>query len=129
MDDAFDDFLRDSLTPAPGPADRAFVARVQTRITLDERWRAQRSASFRQLAWEMTALSAVAAAILTLSRVPEASEFLRQSPAAAFSAAAFLFALFLVPLVRRRAYQVPSLILARRSSSAGLGSGEGKLPV
>ena len=128
MDDAFDEFLRESLTPASGPPDRTFVARVQSRIALEERWRHERRASLRQLAWEMVALSAIAAAMLTVSRVPAARDLLVQSPTVALAAAVFLFGLFLVPLVRR-GYQLPSAIFLRRSSSAGLGSGAGKLPV
>ena len=101
MDDAFDEFLRASLTPTSRPADRAFVAKVQSRIRLEERWRDYRRASLKQLAWEMVALLAVAAAIITASRVPAVKGLFPQSPAVALAIAIFLFGLFLVPLLRR----------------------------
>ena len=84
-DNAFDRFLRDSLSPPEREPDRAFAVRVRAQVLLEERLRRERSESLRQLAWEIVGIFAVAAGFLWLVRSPELSEFVGESPAIALA--------------------------------------------
>jgi hypothetical protein len=86
MADEFNLFLREALAPPARGPDRQFVARVETRIALDERLQAERGGLLRQLGMEVLALAAIAAGLLWLGRAPAVAEFVEHSPAIALSA-------------------------------------------
>ena len=98
MSDRFDDFLARELAPPGRDPDRAFVARVQARIRLEERLEAERSGLLSALLIQILGIAAIAAALWWLSRSPAIESFAGESPAvlllvllAAFS---FVIALF-----------------------------------
>lgn len=68
MADRFDRFLKDALAPPSETADRAFLARVQARIALDEHLRSQRRRALATLMRQSVALLAIAAAVAWLAR-------------------------------------------------------------
>jgi hypothetical protein len=102
MTDGFDDFLAARLSPPEREPDRAFVARVQARILVDEAMRAQRAGILSQLSQEILAVVAVAAAFLLLSRSPSAAAFLAESPALVLLALIGLFSLLIGLFALRR---------------------------
>ncbi|NUT01588.1 MAG: hypothetical protein HOP96_11495 [Sphingomonas sp.] len=99
MTDAFDDFLAQALDPAGREPDRAFVARVQARIRLEERIALERRSLLSGLAVQVLGIGVIAAALWWLSRSPAIASFASESPAvllvallAAFSFVIVLFA-------------------------------------
>jgi hypothetical protein len=81
MADEFDAFLADALAPEKREPDRAFVARVQAAVRLDEQLRAERRGIFANLAFQCLGVAAIAAAIVWLLRAPEIRAFAGDSPA------------------------------------------------
>jgi hypothetical protein len=104
MADEFDDFLAQALGPAEREADRLFVARVQSRIRLNEQLRAERRRMLSMLAIQVLGIAAIAAAVFWLLRSPELAEFAAESPAILLTMllAAFSFAVLLFSRDRRR---------------------------
>lgn len=96
MPDEFDRFLSKSLEVEPGGADRAFVARVQARIALDERLRVQRRSVLRELGGEVLALAAIAVGLVWFGRAAPVDQFFVESPAAALAVLLSGFALLIV---------------------------------
>ncbi|HEX6604617.1 MAG TPA: hypothetical protein VF027_07035 [Sphingomicrobium sp.] len=92
MADEFDLMLGSALSPNGREPDRLFVARVQARVALDERLRAERRFAIRQLGIEVLALAAVAAALLWLMRAAPIASFFAGSPEIALTALLALFA-------------------------------------
>jgi cytochrome bd-type quinol oxidase subunit 2 len=80
MADEFDRVLRDGLAPAEREEDHLFVARVQAAISIEERLRLERRAVVRNLALQLLALAAVAAALLWIGRAPAVSTMMADSP-------------------------------------------------
>lgn len=106
MADEFDDFLASALSPADREPDRAFVARVQVRIHLDEQLRAERRSLLSLLLVQVIGVAAIAGSALWLIRSPAISDFADESPAvlllvllAAFS---FVILLFSTGLTSKR---------------------------
>ncbi|HEY1144107.1 MAG TPA: hypothetical protein VGE68_08750 [Sphingomicrobium sp.] len=95
MNDEFDDFLRSALAPRDREPDRAFVARVQARILLDEAFQAQRRGLIQRFGLQLLAVIAIATAFLLLSRSPQIAEFVAESPAVALVALIALFSLLI----------------------------------
>jgi hypothetical protein len=97
MTDELDLFLAEALRPAEREPDRAFVARVQARIRLDEQVRAERSRALSLLARQVVGLAAVAAGAIWLARSPAIAGFAGESPAILLLAllAAFSFVILL----------------------------------
>jgi hypothetical protein len=93
MADEFERFLGDALAPEPRQPDRMFVARVQARIALDERFRQRQRANFRELGMELVGLAAIAAALLWLGRAQPIANFAADSPGIALAAVLSAFAL------------------------------------
>ena len=81
MADEFDAFLAAGLAPEEREPDRAFVARVQAGIRLDEQLRAERRGMVGALAVQFLGVVAIAAAIVWLLRAPEIGAFASESPA------------------------------------------------
>jgi hypothetical protein len=81
MADEFDAFLVVALAPEQRGPDRAFVARVQAGIRLDEQLRAERRSMVSTLAVQFLGIAAIAAAIVWLLRSPEIGAFASESPA------------------------------------------------
>lgn len=81
MADEFDAFLAVALAPEQREPDRAFVARVQAAVRLDEQLRAERHGMFANLAVQCLGVAAIAAAIIWLLRAPEIGTFASESPA------------------------------------------------
>ena len=101
MDDSeLDLLLREALAPPKGPADRAFVLRVERVVAEAERYRRWRARLWRQLAAESLALGAVGASLALIAQVPQVREALGRAPGLGWSA---LLAMLLVwMLVRGR---------------------------
>lgn len=81
MADDFDAFLAAGLVPDEREPDRAFVARVQAALRLDEQLRAERRGVVATLAVQFLGVAAIAAAIVWLLRAPEIGAFAGESPA------------------------------------------------
>ena len=81
MADEFDRFLADALSPMDRVADRAFVARVQAQVVLEERFRRARKALVRDLVQQLIALLAVAAGAWWLGRSAPVARWAAESPA------------------------------------------------
>jgi hypothetical protein len=94
----FDTFLTSALAPGERDADRAFVARVQSRILWEERLDAQRKAMKAGLLRQILAILSFAAGLLWLSRSPGLSTVTIDSPAIALGALLALFSLLVVVL-------------------------------
>jgi hypothetical protein len=93
MADAFDRILSDALAPDEREADRRFVAQVQARIALDERFAAERRSGLRQLGVEVLGLAAIAGALVWLGRAAPVASFFAESPAVALAAVLAMFGL------------------------------------
>ena len=100
MADPFDLFLAEELAPPPGAADRAFVARVQTRIDLDERLRRREQAIWHRLARELIAVLAMGAALVVLTRAPAVAALGAHSPELLLCGAIGAFAFLLLAMAR-----------------------------
>ena len=98
MADDFDVFLRNALAPDPREADRTFVARVQTGIVLEERLQAERSAFKTGLARQILAVSSLALGLVWLSRSPDLSGVIGDSPAIVLGVTIALFSLLVAVL-------------------------------
>ena len=94
----FDIFLAQSLAPGQRDADRAFVARVQTRILWEERLEAQRKAMMTRLIRQILAVLSFAAGLLWLSRSPDLSDVTIDSPDIVLGALLALFSLLVLVL-------------------------------
>lgn len=81
MADDFDAFLAAALAPKEREPDRAFAARVQAGIRLDEQLRAERRSMVATLAVQFLGVAAIAAAVVWLLRAPEIGAFASESPA------------------------------------------------
>ncbi len=81
MADDFEHFLSAALAPEERWPDREFVARVQARIALEERFAAERSAIGAKLGIELLALIGVAAGLVWLARAPAITNLASESPA------------------------------------------------
>jgi hypothetical protein len=81
MSDDFDAFLADQLAPPERRPDRRFIAAVQARIAMEERFRQQRRALWANLASQLAALGAVATGIWWLSRAAPVANWTGQFPA------------------------------------------------
>ena len=95
-EDRFDSFLASALAPEPRQPDRAFVARVQARIALDEQMAAERRRSLAHFAGQLLALGAVAAAIACLGRAAPVASFFAAAPGVLVLLLAFLFLVVLL---------------------------------
>ena len=97
MADEFDGFLSQSLSPLERGPDRAFIARIQSQIRLDEQFRAERRSMLSILAIQVLGIAVIAAAVFWLLRSPEIAAFAAESPAILLTAllAAFSFAVLL----------------------------------
>lgn len=101
MTDEFDSFLTRSLGVPQRDPDRAFVARVEVRIALEECIRARQSAGLRALAMQVAALFAVAAGLWWLARSADVAQLTAQSPALTLAALVGVFALLVALLSSR----------------------------
>jgi len=93
MADEFDRLLVDALSPPEREADRAFVARVQTQVALEERFASERRSLVRDLLQQLVALLAVGAGAWWLGRSAPVAEWASESPATALAIllATFMF--------------------------------------
>ena len=98
MADDFDLFPKQALTPETRDADRAFVARVQAGIVLEARIRAERAAIRAGLVRQIGAVLALAGALLWLSRSPDLTGVISDSPAVILGVLIALFSLLIVVL-------------------------------
>ena len=106
MADEFDAFLANGLAPPNRESDRAFVARVQTSIRLDDYLRAERRRVLTLLGIQILGVVAIAAGAFWVLRSPALADFAGESPAilltvllAAFSFLILLFSSMPGPLV------------------------------
>ena len=81
MADEFDTFLSEALAPVEREPDRAFVARVQAGVRLDQQLRAERRSMVSTLAVQFLGIGAIAAAVFWLLRSPDIASFASESPA------------------------------------------------
>ena len=96
-----DALLKAELAPPKGPADMAFVGRVDRTIAVAERYRTARQALQRQLMSEVLAIAAIGACLAFLSRVPAVREAFTAAPGLTFTALAGSFLLWLL-IIRGR---------------------------
>ena len=106
MTDQFEGMLASALAPPDRDPDRAFVAQVQARVLLHEALRAERRGALQRLGLQLLAIVAVAAALLLLSRSPEITEFVAESPAVVLAAVIALFSLLIGLFASRTAPNV-----------------------
>ena len=106
MADEFDAFLAEGLALEEREPDRAFVARVQAGIRLDEQLRAEQRGVVATLAVQFLGVAAIAAAIVWLLRAPGIGAFASESPA-------FLLLILLV------AFSFVILLFSSEASSRG----------
>ena len=116
MTDEFDDFLARKLAPPGRDPDRAFVRRVQTRITLDQRLVAERSALLRGLAMKLGALAVLATGLLMLARAPALADLATDFPAVALAGVLAGFGLLVALLAAGDAQPSPGAPIQRASS-------------
>jgi hypothetical protein len=95
MADAFDAFLTAALQPPESSPDRQFVARVQARIALEERFSQQRRAAVGTFAKQLLALGALASGLWWLGRAAPVASWRTDSPALALAMLLTGFAFFL----------------------------------
>ena len=69
-DESFDKFLAEALRPAERDEDRLFAHKVIKRIGVEQQLGKQRSALVRRFAFELAALTSVAAAMAVISKSP-----------------------------------------------------------
>ena len=97
MDEAsFDALLKKELAPIEGPADRAFVARVDHAVAEAELYRRARRRIVGQLATEGLAVGAVAASLAFVARIPEIRDALTRTPELGWPALLLLFLFWLL---------------------------------
>ena len=94
-DSEFDELLRSALAPLEGPADGAFVARVDRAVVESERYRRWRRNLWRQLGGESLALAALAASLAVIARIPDVRDALAHTPVLAWPALLSLLVLWL----------------------------------
>jgi hypothetical protein len=107
MADEFDRLLAAALAPQERAPDRHFVARVQAAILLEERLAAQRSSLIQDLAWQLVALAAVAAALSWLGRADAVAGLAAESPAVALAILLVLFT-FVAAVLSSRPRALPN---------------------
>jgi hypothetical protein len=95
MADAFDSLLTVALQPPERAPDRHFVARVQARIALEDRFSQQRRAAIGAFAKQLLALGALAAGLWWLGRAAPVASWRTESPALALAVLLVAFAFFL----------------------------------
>ena len=95
MTDRFDDLLSAALTPPHREPDRAFVARIQRQVLVEQRLAAEQAAIFARLATELIAVLAVAGGLMLIARAPAIAEIAGRSPGATLAALIGGFALLL----------------------------------
>ena len=99
----FDSFLAEALAPPKGPADAAFVARVDRAVLADELYRRQRKALWRRFGGETLALAAVGASLAMMTRIPDLGAMLGDaSPLALPALLALPLLLFWILLAKGR---------------------------
>ena len=100
MADAFDRLLASALAPAERAADRMFVARVQAAVAFEAQLAAERRRIVAELARQLVALAAVAAALWWISRAAVVVRWFADSPAQALTILllgfAFVVAIFVL---------------------------------
>lgn len=103
MDEAeFDALLKAELAPREGPADMAFVTRVDRTIVEAELYRASRAALKRQLGTELLAIAAIGGSLAILSQAPAVRETLSAAPGLGWTALLGLMLVWLL-IIRSRA--------------------------
>ena len=114
MTDEFDDFLARTLGPAEREPDRAFVARVQSQIRLDEQLRAERRNMLSMLSIQVIGIAAIAAAVFWLLQSPQIASFAAESPAILLATllAAFSFVVLLFSTGQSQKRPAPSISIA-----------------
>jgi hypothetical protein len=98
VSDEFDRFLAAALAPQERESDRRFLARVQTAIVIEERLAAQRSSLMRDLALQLVAVAAIAAALWWLGRAAPVASWFGESPALGLAILMAMFACVIVLL-------------------------------
>jgi hypothetical protein len=98
MADAFDDFIKDALSPPERSEDHLFVVRVQAAIRLEEQLGLQRRSIARQFAIQLVGLVAVAAGAFVVSKAPAVASLAGESPWLAGLALLALFGLLVALL-------------------------------
>ena len=100
MADEFDNFFASALAPPERIPDRAFVARVQAGIALEDQLAVERRALIFGLFKQVAALAAVAASVWLIGHAPSVADIRAEAPAltlavmlAAFALASALFSL------------------------------------
>ena len=69
-DQRFEEFLRGALAPVKRPEDLAFVARVQAVARLEDRWAAERLATWWRFALNLSAVAALAGGVAAITAAP-----------------------------------------------------------
>jgi hypothetical protein len=101
MADDFDAFLAARLAPPDRLPDRRFVAGVQARIAVEQRFERQRRAVLANLAAQLIALAAVGAAVWWLSSAAPVANWTGEFPAEALAILLAAFALMVVLFSRQ----------------------------
>jgi hypothetical protein len=102
MDEAgFEALLKKEFAPPAGPADRAFVARVDQAVAEADLYRRVRRRILNQLATEALAVAAIAASLAFVARIPQIRDALTRTPELAWPAVLLLLLFWL--LLRGRA--------------------------
>ena len=101
MADEFDRFLAEALSPTERVADRAFVARVQVQVVLEERFRKARAALVRDLLQQLIALLAVGAGAWWFGRSARVASWAAESPATALAILLLAFMFVAVTFMAR----------------------------
>lgn len=102
-DRAFDAFLAEALAPPEGPADTAFVARVDRAVLADEIYRRQRKALWRRFGGETLAIASVGASLAAITSIPDLGAMLSEaSPLALPALLALPLLLFWILMAKGR---------------------------
>ena len=100
MAEAFESFLSEVLAPPTRDPDRAFVAKVQARMALEQGMEAQRRALFGKFFRDLLGIAAVAAGLIVMGGSPELLAFASESPGAVLAIVAILFSFLLLVIGR-----------------------------
>jgi cytochrome bd-type quinol oxidase subunit 2 len=101
MADEFDRYLASALAPDERLPDRAFVARVQSRIAVEEQLTRERKALLASLIKQLVALGAVAMAVWWIMHAAPIADWFAEFPAVGLALLVACFGLLVALLTLR----------------------------
>ena len=98
LQEPFDRFLAEALSPPERLPDQPFVDRVRQQVRLDEALRVRRARIFHRLGIELLSLVALGCALAAIGSSPPVAQFARELPHFALAGLLVIFVAW-VPLV------------------------------